>query len=313
MSTVLEITSASQSFRTGFWLKRVSVLSEISLLVPEKSVFGFVGPNGAGKTTLIHLITGLKRPVSGTVRVFGQHATSVYAKARIGYLPERPYFYEHLTGDGLLNYFGALAGMSIGRIKERIPKVLEAVGMSHARHIELRKYSKGMLQRIGVAQAIIHDPEFLILDEPMSGLDPVGRKEMRELIVQLSSEGKTIFFSSHIIPDIEAICDQVGMIQKGRLVGYGPVEKFLSSGPVQSEIGFRLTENQKHVREILAWSEFQSTQTLMDGFKGLVHGAENVNRVLARLLAEKAQILWVTPVRSSLEDVFSSTRPGVSE
>src|SRR6186997_577570 len=164
---LLEVENVTQSFRSGFWMKRAEVLHGVSLSVPERTVCGFLGPNGAGKTTLIHLIAGLRKPVSGSVRVAGHEATSPEARGRLGYLPERPYFYEHLTGEELLRYFGELSGMSRARIRERSAQVLAAVGMAHAAKTELRKYSKGMLQRIGIAQAILHDPQFLVLDEPM--------------------------------------------------------------------------------------------------------------------------------------------------
>ncbi len=226
---ILEIEKVDQSFRTGFWMRPKQVLFSVSFSVPERSIFGFLGANGAGKTTLIHLIAGLNSPSRGSVRVQGLDARTPRARAKIGYLPERPYFHEHLTGEGLLRYFGALSGMSSARIRERIPQALAAVQMTEARKVELRRYSKGMLQRIGIAQAILHDPEFLVLDEPMSGLDPIGRKQMRELIQRLAAEGRTIFFSTHVIPDVEAICDRVAVIQKGKLVSTGPISQFQPS------------------------------------------------------------------------------------
>lgn len=233
MNTVLEVEQVDHFFRVGFLMKQVQILFEVSLSVPERSIFGFLGLNGAGKTTLIQLIAGLRKASKGRVKIFGEDATSIEARTRLGYLPERPYFHEHLTGEGLLNYYGKLSGLSRVDISARIPSVLEKVGMSHARKVELRKYSKGMLQRIGMAQALIHDPEFLLLDEPMSGLDPLGRREMRELIKGLKKEGRTLFFSSHVISDVEEICDQVAFIQKGRITDVGPVSAFLSKGPME--------------------------------------------------------------------------------
>jgi len=228
MNPILEISGVSQSFRTGFWMRKVPVLQDVSFGVPSRSIFGFLGANGAGKTTLIHLIVGLRKPTQGRITLLGQDTTSYQARAKLGYLPERPYFHEHLTGEGLLKYLGALAGLKGSDLKSRIPKVLSTVGMTGAQKVELRSYSKGMLQRIGIAQALLHDPEFLVLDEPMSGLDPLGRKEMRELIRVLSGEGRTVFFSSHVIPDVEAICDHIALIQKGRLMSTGPLADYLS-------------------------------------------------------------------------------------
>ncbi len=226
MEKAIDVQAVGQTFRTGFWLKPVRVLNGVELTVPVGSVFGFLGANGAGKTTLIHLITGLRKPTTGTVKVFGQDAISREARARIGYLPERPYFHEHLTGEGLLNYYGALSGINTHEREYRITQVLKNVGIEPARRTELRRYSKGMLQRIGIAQALLHDPSLLVLDEPMSGLDPKGRNEMRELIQKMSDEGRTIFMTSHVIPDVEAICDRYAVIEKGRIVESGPISAF---------------------------------------------------------------------------------------
>jgi len=304
MGIVLEIENVHQRFRAGFWLKEVQILHNINLSVPQKSVFGFLGANGAGKTTLIHLITGLRKPTRGTVRIFGQDASSISAKAKIGYLPERPYFHEHLTGESLLKYFGALAGMSQNLVKSRIPTVLSTVGLTDARKIELKRYSKGMLQRIGIAQALIHDPEFLVLDEPMSGLDPLGRKDIRELIVQLSSEGRTIFFSSHVIPDVEAICDQVALIKKGKILGCGPIGQFLAEGPLRTEIAFKSSEG-FGTADFDKWKEFETVREIAGGIRGIASGQEAVNAIIGKLVKNKISILWVNPIRPSLEDLFS--------
>lgn len=224
-SSMLKIEKVDQSFRAGFFLKPKQILHGIEFEVPKGSIFGFLGPNGAGKTTLIHLIVGIRQPKSGAVRLNGHLAHSSAAKASIGYLPERPYFYEHLTGEQFLRFFGDLSQMPAAQLRQRIPIVLDKVGMSRARDLELKKFSKGMLQRIGIAQAILHEPELLVLDEPMSGLDPSGRREIRELILELNKEGRTIFFSSHVIPDVEAICDRVAVIRDGRLVESGTLSE----------------------------------------------------------------------------------------
>lgn len=228
MENILEVCQVDQVFRTGFWLKKVQILHGIDLTLSGRSTVGLVGANGAGKTTLLHLIVGLRKPTRGHVKIFGFDAQTFQARAKIGYLPERPYFHEHLTGEGMLKYFGALSGLSSKIIQSRIPTVLARVGMEEARRVELRRYSKGMLQRIGIAQALIHDPELLVLDEPMSGLDPVGRKEIRKLLTQLASEGRTVLFSSHIISDVEAVCDRVVAIEKGRLIASGTMDQFLT-------------------------------------------------------------------------------------
>jgi ABC-2 type transport system ATP-binding protein len=300
---VLEVQDVQQSFRVGFWMKRATVLHGVSLRVPRRSIFGFLGANGAGKTTLINLIVGLRKPSAGTVKVAGFDAVTSEARARIGYLPERPYFHEHLTGAGVLRYFGALAGMTPAQIQERIPKVLADVGMSAAREVELKRYSKGMLQRIGIAQALLHNPEFLILDEPMSGLDPMGRKEMRELIVKLAAEGRTVFFSSHVIPDVEAICDQVALIQRGKLLGCGPINQFLSQGPVQTEVAFDGIPFDQ-ARSTL--KEFSSLRQMPGGLKAIAPDPGSVRSALKKIIDLNGQILWVNPIRPSLESLFGT-------
>jgi ABC-2 type transport system ATP-binding protein len=297
---MLQIREVRQSFRSGFWLKPVEILKGVSFEVPRKSVFGFLGPNGAGKTTLIHLIAGIKRAASGTITIDGLPTSSKEAKRRIGYLPERPYFYDHLTGGQLLRFFGRLSGMSDAEIQARTPQALESVGMGHARDLELRKYSKGMLQRVGIAQALIHDPDFLVLDEPMSGLDPVGRKEIRELILELARKGKTIFFSTHVIPDVEAVCDAVAMIRKGELVGSGTMSQFLSRESNPVEVAFAGLELAR-ARELVG---FQFAREMSEGVRATLASEKEVDEALRRLLDAKARILWVNPVRPSLEDAF---------
>ena len=304
MHPILEITHVDQVFRTGFWMNRTQALHDVSLSVPARSIFGFLGANGAGKTTLIQLITGLKRPVRGTVRIAGHEASTPNARSRIGYLPERPYFHEHLTGQGLLEYFGVLSGMTRSRIDARISEVLSIVGMRDARKIELKHYSKGMLQRIGIAQAILHDPEFLVLDEPMSGLDPIGRKEIRELIVKLASEGRTVFFSTHVIPDVEAICDQVGLIEKGRLIGSGPIRKFLGRGPVQVEVAFSGIPESDAQRI----PHLESARAIPEGTRAILPNEDAVEPVLREILAARGKVLWVTPIRPSLEEFLTSKK-----
>lgn len=297
---MLEIKNIRQAFRSGFWLKKVEVLKGITFNVPTKSIYGFLGPNGAGKTTLIHLITGIKTPASGEITLNGVQTTEKAAKRKIGYLPERPYFYSHLTGQELLRFFGRLTGMRDPEIDARIPSVLESVGMSHARHLELKKYSKGMLQRIGIAQAIIHDPEFLVLDEPVSGLDPVGRKEIRELILKLAREGRTIFFSSHVIPDVEAICDSVAMIRKGELIGCGTISHFLSRETNPVEIAF----SGLPVDQAKTVAKFAQIREMSEGVRATVDSEREVDPVLKNLMNAGGKILWVTPIRPSLEDAF---------
>lgn len=309
MKPLLEVNNVSQAFRTGFWLKLTPILHDVSLTVPKGSITGFLGPNGAGKTTLIHLIMSIRRPRSGSLTLDGREVTSPEARLKMGYLPERPYFYEHLTGEQLLYFFGRLSGLSEGQIASRIPKVLDRVGMTHARHRELRAYSKGMLQRIGIAQAILGEPEFLVLDEPMSGLDPFGRKEIRELIQDLGSEGKTIFFSSHIIPDVEAICDRVALIQKGKIIGSGPIRELLGQEAKSVEIAFSgLDEpSAQQVGGAPGWSKLIKTP---DGlWRGQLTETARVSDVASLILKKGGSLSEITPQRPSLEEWFTQDRP----
>lgn len=300
--TLLNVSQVSQSFRSGFFLKSIPALQEVSFEIPKKSIFGLLGPNSAGKTTLIHLLAGIKTPKKGNIFFNGRDVLNSESREQIGYLPERPYFYEYLTAEQFLIFMGKLSGKKTSEMKTRIPELLKTVGLTDARKKELRKFSKGMLQRIGIAQAILHDPEFLILDEPMSGLDPVGRKEMRELILRLNQEGKTILFSSHIISDVEAICHQVAVLHRGKLMGAGPIGQFLSQGPIQTEVAFSGVE----AKNVARWNApFDRVQTIPDGFKILANGQEEVGHILKEVMKKQGQILWVQPQRPSLEDWFS--------
>jgi ABC-2 type transport system ATP-binding protein len=200
-----------------------TVLDSVSLEVRRGETFGLLGPNGAGKTTLQKILLGLVRPSRGRAEVLGHLAGEAAARARLGYLPENPYFYTYLTGREFVEFCGSLFGLGGSQLRERSDRLLARVGMTHARDLQLRKYSKGMLQRVGVAQALVNDPDLVFLDEPMSGLDPVGRRELREIILELKREGKTIFFNSHILSDVEALCDRVGILDRGRLVAHGAV------------------------------------------------------------------------------------------
>jgi ABC-2 type transport system ATP-binding protein len=298
---ILEIRSVRQEFRTGFWLKRAVVLNGIELKVPRRAVYGFLGANGAGKTTLIQLIVGTRRPTGGSILVCGHAATTPQARSRIGFLPERPYFHDHLTGEGLLQYFGRLSGMDKKAIERRIPEVLAEVGMTAARKVELRRYSKGMLQRIGIAQAILHDPEFLVLDEPMSGLDPLGRKEIRELILKLARGGRTIFFSSHVISDIEAICDQAAIIRTGRLLGAGPIRELLTDRSEKTEIVFSGLSPER----AQGLPGFVSIRVAAETCYGQVSGRGNVDQAVRQVLEAGGSLISVIPQQPSLEEIFS--------
>ena len=218
----IRLQELTKDFPVGFWRPRpVRALEGVSLDVEPGEVLGFLGPNGAGKTTTLKLLMQLIYPTSGRAEILGRPAGDVAARRRLGYLPELPYFYDNLTAEELLVYFGGLFGLSAADARRRAATLLDRVGLEAERRRQLRKYSKGMLQRVGIAQALVNDPEVVFLDEPMSGLDPVGRRDTRQLIGELRDEGRTVFFSSHILSDAEALCSRVAILVKGRLVATG--------------------------------------------------------------------------------------------
>ncbi len=228
MIPAISLENITRSFRDHFWTRKKTVIRDITLEIQPGEVFGFLGPNGAGKTTTIKIITGLIRPDSGIAAVFGAAAGSMGAKEKIGFLPEAPYFYDYLTGNEFLKIHARLTGVQ--DIPQRVDELFSKVDLQHARNQRLSMYSRGMLQRIGIAQALLGDPEVLILDEPLSGLDPIGRKEIKDIILGEKKKGKTIFFSSHILPDAEAICDRVGIIIGGEIVETGDLDTLLKKG-----------------------------------------------------------------------------------
>jgi ABC-2 type transport system ATP-binding protein len=213
----------------GFRRRRVHAVQDLSLSVAQGEIFGLVGPNGAGKTTTIKMLMGLIFPTSGTASIFDSPIPSRAAKARIGYLPEHPAFHEFLTGREVMQLFAELADVPRGERRRRCDELLELVGIAGAADRQVKKYSKGMQQRLGIAQALVADPAFVVLDEPMSGLDPVGRKDVRDLILELKRRGKTVFFSTHILPDVELLCDRVGVVIGGRLRDVGTLADLLSA------------------------------------------------------------------------------------
>src|SRR5712671_6905779 len=227
--TAIEIVGLAKIYRVGFWRKRPKLaLRPLNLAVEDGEIFGFLGPNGAGKTTTLKMLMGLVFPTSGTARILGMDLDDPRMKAQIGFLPEQPYFYDYLTGRELLKYYGRLSRVDAKQLSHKTDDALERVGLRDAANLQLRKFSKGMLQRVGIAQAILHDPKLVFLDEPMSGLDPMGRREVRDLIEQFKREGKTVFFSTHILSDAEALCNRVAVIHQGELRGVGAVADLTS-------------------------------------------------------------------------------------
>jgi ABC-2 type transport system ATP-binding protein len=280
----------------------ITALTDLSLSVSRGEVYGFLGPNGAGKTTTLKILLGLMRATTGKAEVFGAPVGTVEVRKRIGFLPESPYFYDYLTSEEFLSFYGHLAGLDRKEIRSRVSVLLETVGLCGVRNRQLRKFSKGMLQRIGLAQALLHDPELVILDEPMSGLDPIGRKQVRDLILSLRDQGKTVFFSTHIIPDVEMICDRVGIIIKGKLVANGRVDELMDEGHAHSVEVVCEGINGEHLPEIKALS----TRILQQAKRCLIvlPTADKIEDVLAILRAQGGHLISVSPQKGSLEDLF---------
>jgi ABC-2 type transport system ATP-binding protein len=295
----IEILGLTKDYPIGFWSKRMRrSLDCLTLEVADGEIFGFLGPNGAGKTTTLKLLTGLIFPTSGTARVRGRSIEDIAMHREIGYLPEQPYFYDYLTARELLDYYARFSNYTTTERRERVSRLLERVGLLSAADVQLRKYSKGMLQRAGIAQAILHDPQVVFLDEPMSGLDPVGRHDVRDIILELRKQGRTVFFSTHILSDAEMLCDRVAVLAGGKLQGLGAPGEIVSL--------------EVHAMDILF--ELRPGHDLPPGL------SENVTRIGARCRLEvpeaelyavldelrrsEARLLSVSPVRPTLEDYF---------
>jgi ABC-2 type transport system ATP-binding protein len=306
---VVQIERLSKVFSVGFWGKRVTAVDQLSLDVRRGEVFGFLGPNGAGKTTTIKMLMGLIYPTNGSAFIFGHSAGDPAAKAKLGFLPESPYFYDYLTSREFLSFYGHLFGLWGAALNKRVDELLDLVGMTHARDLQLRKFSKGMLQRVGIAQALINDPELVVLDEPMSGLDPIGRKEVRDLIFRLKESGKTVMFSSHILHDAELLCDRVAMIMKGRLVACGQVSELIQQGTTQEVemVVDRLSpEGLEHLRVL-------ATKVVLNGERVMVvlSNQRQVDESLEVIRAAHAKLVSLTPHKASLEDLFIREAKGV--
>jgi ABC-2 type transport system ATP-binding protein len=266
--------------------------------VDEGEIFGFVGPNGAGKTTTIKMLMGLIFPTSGEARIFDAPIPSHAAKARIGYLPEHPAFQEFLTGEEAMQFFAVLSGVPAAARRARIDELLGLVGLSGAAGQQIRKYSKGMQQRLGIAQALVGDPAFVILDEPMSGLDPVGRKEVRDLIRELKRRGKTVFFSTHILPDVETLCDRVGVIIGGRLRDVGRLGDLLSAQVRSVEMTVEL----EGAAALLAGGDLLAREGASTTC--LFHDEAVADAAVGRVVAAGGRLVTLTRHRETLEDFF---------
>jgi ABC-2 type transport system ATP-binding protein len=297
---VLHVKELRKTFRKPFSGKMVEAVRGISFDVKRGDIFGFLGPNGAGKTTTIKMLTGLIAPTNGSASILGERVPSPHAMRKVGFLPENPYVYPYLTPREFVTLCGRLNGMRGPRLHERVEEVIERVGIAYAMDRPTRALSKGMLQRTGFAAALVHDPELLILDEPMSGLDPVGRKEVRDLMIEENDKGKTLFFSSHILSDVEMLCDRVCILKKGEVVVYGAISELLGTGPRGVEVS--LTRVSPTLLEDLA----RRGTVREHGGNAVVRveREEDVEAVLAEVLKGGAKLESVIPQRETLEDIF---------
>ncbi len=298
---IVRVENIVKDFRPGFGLRRKRVLHGISFEVQEGEIFGFVGPNGAGKTTMLKILMGLIRADEGRASILGSDVGETAFRRHVGFLPENPYFYDYLTGRELLHFYARLSGVTADRRAGRVDALLCLVGLSHASDARLRTYSKGMLQRVGIAQALVHEPKVVFLDEPMSGLDPIGRKEVRDLILRLRNEGKTVFMNTHILPDVEMTCDRVAIIVNGRIRHESAIDRILA-------------DNEREADLVLANLPPEIPGQLEEVFGVTVRGhgdrievrvrEKDVQSVLQSALEVGAQVISVTPHRVSLESIF---------
>jgi ABC-2 type transport system ATP-binding protein len=303
MSPAIRIEELTKDYAVGFWRKRpYRALDRLSLQVEPGEVFGFLGPNGAGKTTTLKLLMQLIFPTSGHAEVLGKPVGDVAARRRIGFLPENPYFYDYLSAEELLTYFAQLFGFSAAEQKARVSSLLDRVGIGAERRLQLRKFSKGMVQRVGLAQALINDPDVIFLDEPMSGLDPLGRRDIRNLILELRDRGRTVFFSSHILSDAEALCSRVAVVAGGRLAASGRLADILAFEVRGWEI---VVDGLKP--EVLARvaAVARRRTEISPGRYALELPVEHPpEKLLAELTATGARLVSINPVRDTLEDFF---------
>jgi ABC-2 type transport system ATP-binding protein len=295
----IEIEGLTKDYPLGFWRKRMRrSLDNLTLQVEEGEVFGFLGPNGAGKTTTLKLLMGLLFPTAGAARIRGRSIADISMHCEIGYLPEHPYFYDYLTARELLDYFARFFGYDAAERRKRVSRFLELVGLSPAADLQLRKFSKGMLQRAGIAQAILHDPQVVFLDEPMSGLDPIGRRQVRDIILQLKQQGRTVFFSTHILSDAEMLCDRVSVLVGGKLQTVGAPGEIVSFSVQAMEILFEGRLGVSLPRTLL------EKATRVGGRFRIEVPEADLYATLERLRDSEARILSVSAIRPTLEDYF---------
>lgn len=302
----IETEELTKDYLIGFWRpKPYRALDRLTLSVDEGEVFGFLGPNGAGKSTTLKLLMGLIFPTSGVARILGKPVSDLNIRRRYGFLPENPSFYEYLSAEELLTYFASLHGLTGEERKRRVSAVLDDVSIGSERRLKLRSYSKGMIQRVGVAQALLNEPSLVFFDEPMSGLDPLGRRDLRQLMLRLRDRGATVFFSSHILSDAEALCSRVGIVAQGRLVAHGRLTDIVAF----ETRGWELVVSNlpEPVRATIASRVDTMTHLSNDRYTLEISTKESPERMIQELMQQGVHIVSLNPIRTTLEDYFISS------
>lgn len=306
METIIEINNLSKDYKVGFWKKKsVRALDDLTLTVESGQIFGFLGGNGAGKTTTIKILMSLLFPSAGSAKILGRDISDVDMHREIGYCPENPYFYDYLTAFELMNYFGEIFGLSGAKQKERSAELLTKVGLEEKDwNKQLRKFSKGMLQRVGLAQSLVNEPKVVFLDEPMSGLDPMGRREIRELIASLRETGTTVFMSTHILSDVEALCDRVAILRGGKLAATGDLNDLLASGGERQSFEINAAGiSAASLNGFVAASGARVSEKA-NGISIEIESESEIDAVIKAVRAGGGRLLSVQPVKQSLEEFF---------
>jgi len=297
---IIETENLSKTYQGDFWKKGTPSLENLNLQVQAGEVYAFIGPNGAGKTTTIKLLTRLLLPTKGKIKILGQDNLSPSSLGQVGYMPEQPSFYSYLTGREFLRFIGRIFGLSKSKREKRIFDLLETVGLKGKGDLLVRKYSRGMMQRLGLAQALINDPALLILDEPMASLDPIGRKEFRDLILNLKDQGKSIFFSSHILNDAEMVADRVGILNHGKQIRVGKLDELIESQKEEIEVTFSIDEKKLPKLDVKLWNPVVHNKNVLVRMKN----KDDVSQLLSKISSQGGEVISIIPQRKSLESLF---------
>ena len=305
--TIIEIENLTKDYEVGFWKKKkVRALDDLTLKVESGQIFGFLGGNGAGKTTTIKILMSLMFASAGSAKILGADISDTRMHSKIGYCPENPYFYDYLTARELMNYFGELFGLDSAKRKAKTAELLTRVGLDEKDwNKQLRKFSKGMLQRVGLAQSLINEPQIVFLDEPMSGLDPIGRREIRELIAELRTNGTTVFMSTHILSDIEALCDNVAILRQGKLAATGKLDDLLTASGEKQGYEINVVNVAAEVLQI-AINQITDAQIFAKANGANIHVSEenDIEQVLKIVRENGGSLVSIQPVKQSLEELF---------